>query len=293
MAWIESHQGLATHPKTGKLARLLKISRPQAVGHLHLLWYFALEYAPTGDLFHIDAEEIAEGSMWGGDADTFLSALIASGFVDDVDGKHSLHEWDKYGGKTVTRMKKDKDRKGKGRESHGSSGEAPGAGAANREEFQRNSSGIPGEPAQASGGVPSANINNNNDNNVLVGVGVPPAHTQYISGGTASGKVDVMEWVRIYRKRFGEREPRRETMVSVEAHWNEYFERDPTADENYAIGLCYMILMASGLHEDLFPEEIKLALEAAANHGADNFASYIIGVFKIRFEGYLPRARAG
>src|SRR5687767_5633894 len=48
MAWIESHQEIARHPKTRKLARLLGGSVPTAIGHLHLLWWWAVDYAEDG-----------------------------------------------------------------------------------------------------------------------------------------------------------------------------------------------------------------------------------------------------
>ena len=45
MAWIESHQELWRHPKTKKLARLLGVSVPTVVGHLHGIWYWALDFS--------------------------------------------------------------------------------------------------------------------------------------------------------------------------------------------------------------------------------------------------------
>ena len=48
LAWIELHQTL---PQSGKLMRLkreLRIRTPQAVGHLCLLWLWALDNAPDG-----------------------------------------------------------------------------------------------------------------------------------------------------------------------------------------------------------------------------------------------------
>jgi len=111
MAWIESHQGLAVHPKTGKLARALKVTRVTAIGHLHLLWYFALDFAPDGNLTPIDPEEIAEGARWDGDANDFLDALIVSEFIDRDGDSITLHEWTSYGGKTITRMEKERDKK--------------------------------------------------------------------------------------------------------------------------------------------------------------------------------------
>jgi hypothetical protein len=50
MLYTPSHAELAQHPKTRKLARLLGVSIPTALGHLHLLWHFALKYAQDGDL---------------------------------------------------------------------------------------------------------------------------------------------------------------------------------------------------------------------------------------------------
>ena len=48
--WIKSYQDLGRHPKTSRLARTLGISRPAAIGHWHLLWWWALDYAKDGDL---------------------------------------------------------------------------------------------------------------------------------------------------------------------------------------------------------------------------------------------------
>jgi hypothetical protein len=48
MPWIESHTNLARHPKTRRLCRLLDVSVPAAIGHLHLFWHWVLEFAPSG-----------------------------------------------------------------------------------------------------------------------------------------------------------------------------------------------------------------------------------------------------
>jgi len=44
MAWIKSEQALATHPKLLLLSKDIGVSVPQTVGHLHLLWWWALDY---------------------------------------------------------------------------------------------------------------------------------------------------------------------------------------------------------------------------------------------------------
>lgn len=101
MAWIQSYQDLGRHPKTGRLARTLGISRPAAIGHLHLLWWWALDYAKDGDLAAYDAGEIADACMWDQDADAFVEALVASGWLDaDASGEHwRIHSWHEHGGR--------------------------------------------------------------------------------------------------------------------------------------------------------------------------------------------------
>ena len=103
MAWIESHQELKDHPKTRKLARQLGITVPAAIGHLHCLWWWALEYAQDGDLSEYDAEEISFAGMWEGDADQFISALCQSGFLDEAvtPGDYGLHDWTDYAGRLI------------------------------------------------------------------------------------------------------------------------------------------------------------------------------------------------
>jgi len=114
VAWIESHQELGSHPKTRKLAQLLGVTRAQAVGHLQMLWWWALDYAEDGDLSQFDASDIALGADWEGDADEFVAALMAcgpggkSGFLD---ADKTLHDWDQYAGRLVERRKKDRQRK--------------------------------------------------------------------------------------------------------------------------------------------------------------------------------------
>ena len=127
-------------------SRLLKVSLPQAIGHLHLLWFFALDFAPDGDLSAVDAEEIADAALWTDDPSQFLDALISSGFVDREADAVLLHEWEEYGGKTASRMEKDRKRKAdKGKNT------APDGIPA---EFREDSSGVPAEQSQPSDGTP-------------------------------------------------------------------------------------------------------------------------------------------
>lgn len=104
MAWIESHQELGDHPKTRKLATMLGVHRMQAVGHLHALWWWALDYAEDGDLSNFDPFDIALGARWDGDADLFVRALAgcgprgSSGFLDEADDGFVIHDWAEHTG---------------------------------------------------------------------------------------------------------------------------------------------------------------------------------------------------
>ena len=106
MAFIPSHQELARHPKTRKAARLLGVPLPTMLGYLHLLWYWAMDYAKDGDLSRYDPEDFAEGAQWEGDPACFVAALINCGVGDlpgflecTADGGLHLHHWHEYGGK--------------------------------------------------------------------------------------------------------------------------------------------------------------------------------------------------
>jgi DnaD/phage-associated family protein len=107
VAWIESHSSLGHHPKTKRLARALGVNLPTAVGMLHFLWWWAVEYAKDGDLSDFDAAEIAEELYWDGDPDELLNALISAGFLDRTDdGSLVIHDWYDYAGKLIEDIEK-------------------------------------------------------------------------------------------------------------------------------------------------------------------------------------------
>lgn len=108
MAWIESHQELARHPKTKRLGRALGICLPQAVGHLHFLWWWALDYAEDGSLAGYSNEDIAEAAGWEGDAAEFVQAMLdcgvggGHGFLAHGDSGHlEIHDWEEYAGRLL------------------------------------------------------------------------------------------------------------------------------------------------------------------------------------------------
>lgn len=118
MAWIESHEDLPNHPKTRRLARMLGISIPATVGHLHLLWYWVLKYSDDGDLGGFTDDDIADAAMWEGDPVAFFHALVDAGFIDKDEDGARVHDWHDYAGKLVQRRKANRERMRKARAEH-------------------------------------------------------------------------------------------------------------------------------------------------------------------------------
>lgn len=110
--WIEAHQELRNHPKILRLARTLKIGKPQAIGHLLLLWWWTLDYAPSGDVSAFAPSELASAAEWMRDANAFEEALTDAGWLD-LDRK--IHNWKSYAGRLIARREADKQRKQKER----------------------------------------------------------------------------------------------------------------------------------------------------------------------------------
>lgn len=121
MAWLESHQALADHPKTRKLMRILGVSKPTAIGHLHCLWWWALDYADDGRLSRYDALDIAIGAEWEGEPADLVAALVQAGFLDRDGDTLTIHDWDDYAGKLVSRRRQNAQRMRDARAKHESS----------------------------------------------------------------------------------------------------------------------------------------------------------------------------
>jgi len=113
--WIQSHRALRSHPKTRRLARQLEIRSPEAVGILHYLWWWCLDYAPDGDLSKYDAGELADAAGWHGKPEKCVGALTDCGFLEDDGSGLHIHDWYDYGGKVLEGRKQDRERKAKKR----------------------------------------------------------------------------------------------------------------------------------------------------------------------------------
>lgn len=132
MAWIESHQGLREHPKTRRLMRFLSIPLPNAVGHLHCFWWWALDHAQDGNLNKYDVYDIADAAAWNGDAEIFVNGMVDAGFIRKENSEIVIHDWMDYAGRLIERRQKDAERKRKERDIQGMSKGSPKESIRNR-----------------------------------------------------------------------------------------------------------------------------------------------------------------
>ena len=133
MAWIKSEQALASHPKVHLLAKELGISVPQVIGHLHLLWWWALDYADDGNLTRY-RDFIPNASQWVGDEEIYVTSLIKLGFIDVKDEQLFIHDWLDYTGALIETREKDAERKRQARARKSSNAKT----SANRSEWETN-----------------------------------------------------------------------------------------------------------------------------------------------------------
>ncbi len=114
MAWFEAHDTMARHPKTLKLARLLKADRRYAVGLLHDLFSWGLTAArKDGELTDMVAEDIAAALDLppGKKGEAAVSALVESGYLEFRGNSYYIHDWYDYAGKLMDKRESDRRRK--------------------------------------------------------------------------------------------------------------------------------------------------------------------------------------
>lgn len=146
MAWIESHDTLAEHPKTLRFARLIKTELPAVIGHLHLLWWWCLKYADDGNLSEYEPAEIAAAAKWTGDADLFVSSLVRVGFIEQPgEGELYVHDWYEYAGKLIEMRKANAERMRQKRAAHKPSESNEGAAHVQRTYDARTGATVPNQ----------------------------------------------------------------------------------------------------------------------------------------------------
>lgn len=118
MAWFEAHDTLSRHPKTLKLARLLKTDRRYAVGLLHDLFSWGLYAAGKhGELVGLEAEDIAAAlDLAGKRGMAAVEALMEAGYLDREGDGYGIHDWYDYAGKLYDSREKNRERNQRYRE---------------------------------------------------------------------------------------------------------------------------------------------------------------------------------
>lgn len=117
MSWIKSESEIQRNPKFGRAARALGITKAALIGHLHMLWWWAVDYAQDGVISAYDNEDIAEAIEWKGDIAKFINALINCGgdghfglLERTEDGDLIIHSWEDHCAKKYEKRKKEADR---------------------------------------------------------------------------------------------------------------------------------------------------------------------------------------
>lgn len=118
MAWIELHQNMPGHRRTRRVKSILDIDTPTAVGHLCLLWLWALDNAEDGSIGGMLNQEIADVCEYKGDADAFVDALVEAGYLIRTDDDLILHDWADYCGRLMDKREQNRLRQQKYRERH-------------------------------------------------------------------------------------------------------------------------------------------------------------------------------
>lgn len=87
--------GAYSSPKIRRLAAVLGVPWPHALGLAGLLWRFAAKHAPTGEVGRHDDEDLATALEWPDDAERLVAAFVRCRLLDPVDGPARLvvHDW--------------------------------------------------------------------------------------------------------------------------------------------------------------------------------------------------------
>ncbi len=86
MAWIRSDKAILHHPKIAHLKMLLKVDMATAIGRLHMLWWWCLDYAPDGDLSKQPSKVVEQA------CEIPIQTLIRSGLIDSRPYRR-IHDW--------------------------------------------------------------------------------------------------------------------------------------------------------------------------------------------------------
>lgn len=103
--------GTFEHPKTKRLARLLKAPNYAALGLLEAFWHWVGRYAPTGQIDTDAMEDCADTLRFDEGGEVLAEILTGSGWLDALeDGTYYVHDWHDH---ATDAVKKDLQRTGR------------------------------------------------------------------------------------------------------------------------------------------------------------------------------------
>lgn len=106
MAWFESHQSLERHPKTHELMGEMGWDLDTAIGKLSRFWWWALDYAPTGDVGkYNDAVLAGSVGLAAKDGEAFKIAMLKARWLERREGTLLIHDWRDYAGRYLRETK--------------------------------------------------------------------------------------------------------------------------------------------------------------------------------------------
>lgn len=84
------------------LANVLKLPLPYAVGIMEMLWHFAGQNTPEGDIGRVTDAEIAAAVAWEKRPDILIEALVSSKWIDrHAEHRLIIHDWPEHADQAV------------------------------------------------------------------------------------------------------------------------------------------------------------------------------------------------
>ncbi|KUP24897.1 hypothetical protein [Paenibacillus sp. DMB5] len=114
--WIKSYQATDRDPITRRFCRSTGLSTPAAVGTLHMLWWWVLDWAQDGDISKYQDIDIADAVSFEGEPQVLMRALVDAGYVIETQSGREIANWFRIGGQIIESKKKDAERKAEARE---------------------------------------------------------------------------------------------------------------------------------------------------------------------------------
>ncbi len=99
-------RGIEDHPKTLKLAAVLKLDPPFIVGLLEVFWHWVAKFHPTGDVTDTDMDILAQSMRYTGNPGLFWQGMLDCGFLVRKPllhrkGRICVHDWSHHADDSV------------------------------------------------------------------------------------------------------------------------------------------------------------------------------------------------